>query len=71
MPHELSKYEDKILSSYNIKLIVYELNILYLDNSYGLYYNFSMKKYHKTACTSLPEEEHLDVRRQYNCVNSG
>jgi hypothetical protein len=25
------------------------------------YYNFSMK-YHKTACTSLPEDEHLDVR---------
>jgi len=21
-----------------------------------------MKKYHKAACTSLPEDEHLDVR---------
>jgi len=33
--------------------------------NYGIhtafYYNFSMKKYHKTACTSLPEDEHLDV----------
>jgi len=22
----------------------------------------AQKKYHKTACTSLPEDEHLDVR---------
>jgi hypothetical protein len=22
-----------------------------------------MKKYHKTACTGLPEDEHLDVRK--------
>jgi hypothetical protein len=26
------------------------------------YYNFSIKTYHKTACTSLREDEHLDVR---------
>ena len=24
----------------------------------------SCKKYHKTACTSLPEDEHLDVRNK-------
>jgi len=25
-------------------------------------YMDAWKKYHKTACTSLPEDEHLDVR---------
>jgi len=25
-------------------------------------YMQAQKKYHKTACTSLPEDEHLDVR---------
>jgi len=25
-------------------------------------YKDAWKKYHKTACTSLPEDEHLDVR---------
>jgi len=25
-------------------------------------YTDARKKYHKTACTSLPEDEHLDVR---------
>jgi len=25
-------------------------------------YMDARKKYHKTACTSLPEDEHLDVR---------
>ena len=28
----------------------------------AFYYNFSMKD-HKTACTSLPEDEHLDVSK--------
>jgi len=26
-------------------------------------YMDAWKKYHKTACTSLPEDEHLDVRK--------
>ena len=43
--------------------ITYYYKIYYITY-YKLYlnYNFSMKKCHKTASTSLPEDEHLVVR---------
>ena len=34
------------------------------------YYNFSIKTYHKTACTSLREDEHLDVRNMSETVGA-
>ena len=31
-------------------------------------YMYAWKKYHKTACTSLPEDEHVDVRNMSKTV---
>jgi hypothetical protein len=41
----------------------YNINVLNLYNHITLcYFNFSMKKCHKTARTGLPEDEHLDLK---------
>ena len=41
---------------------VYSLLFLIIIIIYIYIINSELKKYHKTACKSLPEDEHLDVR---------
>jgi hypothetical protein len=36
---------------------------------YGIAYRGVLKQYHKTACTSLPEDEHLVVRNMSKAIN--